>query len=618
MRHLLLVTHIQDFVMAEARFEASNDSEEYKILQKAVAKGNVSKVQSLLQNFTRDEASAVLKYRPSNIAVSLVILAIRHRHEKLVRFLIDHYDVEVDRGESIKPPKGAASATESECTPLLESILSSSPTILNILCKEIKYINNLYPVPLVCQRKIHNATMKLTVLLRNGADVNIKNETGLTPLIVACQNGNYKLSLILLQYGADVNLCSSDGNTALHHLIEHRINLQKSSRKATLQTARALLQHGILQRPNAKGLTPLRLACLKGSKPIVEVMLENLPVDDGQRANCYELLASSILYKHGLVSIETKYQMQSYHLLHKAMLLRYSHDPPLRKYTKEEGCVAFMSHVEVQTLEELAAVRTTSEDLTKEVIIARQRILDEDLYHDHLLPLMRTYINHKVEELRESNYVKAGNYRSGCFVRYVPGHLPPRRSVHGDNMLHIACREISPMYYKGLLKVSNQARQGLAELLKMLHACGEDVNAQNSGGETPLHVLLYSGRPSRFVPRQSSLEYVDIPEAVRVLLVAGANPDLRSNTFGETSLNVAMLWYAYYFHYVTDKATTVRADINMQGWTLIITLLLKGGTNPNAIDCRGSSPFHRLMRHFFFFSITNSESFYTHMVRRPS
>ena len=92
-----------------------------------------------------------------------------------------------------------------------------------------------------------------------------------------------------------------------------------------------------------------------------------------------------------------------------------------------------------------------------------------------------------------------------------------------------------------------------------------------------------------------------MPEAVRVLLVAGANPDLRRNTFGETSLHVVMLGYAYYFYYVTDKATTVRSDINMQGWTLIITLMLKGGANPTAIDCRGNSPFHHLMREMFSF-----------------
>ena len=179
--------------MAEARFEASNDSEDYEILLKAVAKGHVSKVQSLLQKFTRDEASAVLKYRPSNTAVPLVILAIRHGHEKLVRFLIDHYDVGIDRRDSINLPKGAASRTAADCMPLLESILASCPATLNIFCKKMKDINSLYPVHLVCQRKIHDETMKLTVLLRNGVDVNIKDETGLTPLIVACQNGNYEL-----------------------------------------------------------------------------------------------------------------------------------------------------------------------------------------------------------------------------------------------------------------------------------------------------------------------------------------------------------------------------------------------------------------------------------------
>ena len=215
--------------------------------------------------------------------------------------------------------EAASSATAADCKPLLESIYASSPTILSILCKKMQDINSLYPVHLVCQRKTHVATKMLSILLRNGAGVNIIDKTGITPLIIACQNKNFDLALVLLKYGADVNLCSSDGATALHHLIEHQEDLQKSGEQAFLQTSKVILQHGILQTPNAKGLTPLRVACLKGSKPMVQFLLDNLPVDGGQRANCYELLASSILYNHGLVSTKNTYQMQSYHLLHKAM-----------------------------------------------------------------------------------------------------------------------------------------------------------------------------------------------------------------------------------------------------------------------------------------------------------
>ena len=519
----------------------------------------------------------------------MLILAIRHRHEKLVRFLVDHYDVRADQTDSIKPPEDAASANkEADCTPMLESIFTSSPTILNILCKKMQDLNSLYPVHLVCQRKIHDATMKLTVLLRNGADVNIKDETGLTPLIIACQNGACELAVILLQYGADVNLCSSDGNTALHHLIEHCDDLQKSAEKAIRNTSKALLQHGILQTPNGKGLTPLRLACLKGNMPMVQFLLDNLPDDDRETANCYELLASSILYKHGLMSSKNKHLLESYQFLHKAMLLRYSHDPPLRKCMNEKLCVTFLSHVEAQTLDNLAAIRTSSECLAEEMIVVRHRILDEDLYHDHLLPIVRTYIDHKVEELRQSYYVTARHYDN------LPNCIP-KSFVHGDNTLHIACREISEMYQNGLLK--QRSNQGLTELLKMLLACGEDVNAQNGKGQTPLQVLLWFDRhamPWVDIQQPRFLEDVDLPEAVRVLLLAGANPDLQSNAYnGKTSLHLAMRGFAYRFRDFTGN------DRNMRGWYLIITILLKSGANPMIVDLDGCSSLHHLMAGIF-------------------
>ena len=60
----------------------------------------------------------------------------------------------------------------------------------------------------------------VNILMRNGAQINIRDKWGFTPLIVACQYRNYGFVSFLLQYGADVNLRSLDGSTPLHYLIE--------------------------------------------------------------------------------------------------------------------------------------------------------------------------------------------------------------------------------------------------------------------------------------------------------------------------------------------------------------------------------------------------------------
>ncbi|RYZ94186.1 MAG: ankyrin repeat domain-containing protein, partial [Sphingobacteriaceae bacterium] len=44
-----------------------------------------------------------------------------------------------------------------------------------------------------------------TLLIESGAQVNIKQQAGVTPLHSAAQNGNVELLILLLEHGAEVN-----------------------------------------------------------------------------------------------------------------------------------------------------------------------------------------------------------------------------------------------------------------------------------------------------------------------------------------------------------------------------------------------------------------------------
>ena len=97
--------------MAKAKSEAGFDQELYEKLHKAVVKGDTTKVQSLLQKFTKAEAKDILDNRYSaHDSVPLLITAIRNRHKHLVQLLVDHYDVRVDQTD-LKPPEDIDSAT---------------------------------------------------------------------------------------------------------------------------------------------------------------------------------------------------------------------------------------------------------------------------------------------------------------------------------------------------------------------------------------------------------------------------------------------------------------------------------------------------------------------------
>jgi ankyrin repeat protein len=49
------------------------------------------------------------------------------------------------------------------------------------------------------------------MLIENGAQVNIRQQAGVTPLHSAAQNGNLELLILLLENGADVDVCMEGG-----------------------------------------------------------------------------------------------------------------------------------------------------------------------------------------------------------------------------------------------------------------------------------------------------------------------------------------------------------------------------------------------------------------------
>ena len=139
--------------MAKAKSEAGFDQELYKKLHKAVVKGKTTKVQSLLQTITKDEAKDILDNRYSaHDSVPLLIIAIRNRHKHLVQLLVDHYDVRVDQTD-LKPPDDIDSATITEWTPVLECVLVRVPVILDIICQKVQDINIGYPIHWACKNK---------------------------------------------------------------------------------------------------------------------------------------------------------------------------------------------------------------------------------------------------------------------------------------------------------------------------------------------------------------------------------------------------------------------------------------------------------------------------------
>jgi len=103
------------------------------------------------------------------------------------------------------------------------------------------------------------------LLLDRGADVNARDEFGGTPLHYAAGSGHVNVVRLLLDRGADVNARDEDGVTPLHYAAYYGF----------LDAARLLLDRGADVNARAKyGVTPLYLAAREGHVDVARLLLE--------------------------------------------------------------------------------------------------------------------------------------------------------------------------------------------------------------------------------------------------------------------------------------------------------------------------------------------------------
>ncbi|XP_065938638.1 uncharacterized protein [Magallana gigas] len=107
-----------------------------------------------------------------------------------------------------------------------------------------------------------NKTVQL--LLRNGADINLCNKRGASPLYIGCQNGHDSTVQLLLKNGADINLCDEDGTSPLYIACQNRHN----------SIVQLLLKNGAdINLCDEDGTSPLFVVCQNGHDSTVQLLL---------------------------------------------------------------------------------------------------------------------------------------------------------------------------------------------------------------------------------------------------------------------------------------------------------------------------------------------------------
>ncbi len=113
----------------------------------------------------------------------------------------------------------------------------------------------------------HEEAAMVSLLLDAGADANVQNRYGLTPLIQASTTGNGEIISMLLDAGADANARTLQGDTAL----------MNAAKAGTVQGVQALIDAGadVEARDGYGFQTPLMWAAAANQAEIVRMLAEN-------------------------------------------------------------------------------------------------------------------------------------------------------------------------------------------------------------------------------------------------------------------------------------------------------------------------------------------------------
>lgn len=130
--------------------------------------------------------------------------------------------------------------------------------------KGLKEIKKVERNPELIQAIEEGNLAKVITLLEGGADPNIKNERGISPLMVSAKVGDWNLVNILLEYGASKTARDEKNSTVLHYAVH----------SGDFYCVLGLICQETINAQSHEGITPLMLAVMNKHVDIVSLLLQ--------------------------------------------------------------------------------------------------------------------------------------------------------------------------------------------------------------------------------------------------------------------------------------------------------------------------------------------------------
>ena len=221
---------------------------------------------------------------------TLLMCACRHpEYMHIVKYLVEKLQVDADKVDF----RGrcalfyAVESSNYECTgylvehmtkaesdkdglsPLMVAIASSDHNVVDVLLQSKlgrEFIDRLDKRGrnAVHYCAIHGHTAMLEVLQHYGADLDLPDRDGLTPIMCACANGRFRILRALLKKGADVDAVDNENKNVVHHCF---------GSNPSLNCVKVLVKFAAnINHQDNDGVSPLMLACQTCAKSMISVI----------------------------------------------------------------------------------------------------------------------------------------------------------------------------------------------------------------------------------------------------------------------------------------------------------------------------------------------------------
>ena len=141
----------------------------------------------------------------------------------------------------------------------------------NVISEDFLFIDNSALIRNVRRNKIDVVRR----YVRNGADVDAKDDNGFFPLLIAVDNNNYDMAKLLIYCGADLNL-KTGKIYGKNGITDYGTALMYSTRLDLYEMSKLLITSGAkLNIQNEEGKTALMIAAERGNEKIVKLLISN-------------------------------------------------------------------------------------------------------------------------------------------------------------------------------------------------------------------------------------------------------------------------------------------------------------------------------------------------------